>query len=66
VGEKSETRRLEKEQKTRKKYPNAFYDFVLSEISCFRAFFSLVFVKVKSSPKGKVFFPIPEWDNQAQ
>jgi hypothetical protein len=33
LGEKSETRRYEKEGKTRKRHRNAFSDFVLSEIS---------------------------------
>ena len=36
---KSETRKLEKKEKTRKRHPDILYDFVLCEISCFRVFF---------------------------
>jgi heme/copper-type cytochrome/quinol oxidase subunit 3 len=48
----------EKEQKTRKRHPDIFYDFVLSEISCFRVFF-LAFVKLKASTQDEGFSPIP-------
>jgi hypothetical protein len=90
-GEKSEARKHEKEEKTRKRHPDIFYDFVLSEISpaqlnpltfnrgvfvillCARQVYpvrgaardiviqySLAFLKLKSSPEGEGFSPIPQ------
>jgi len=36
---KLKSRKHEKEEKTRKRHPDIFFDFVLSEISCFRGEF---------------------------